>query len=408
MECLMYSVLELQKLAINEMNALLKILLVLAIILGTLMLIGCTDGDEVVKGPTPYQIPDVFYFPRDLNIPADNPITEEGVLLGRYLFYDGRFSGRDHPDSLMSCSSCHVQSSGFDTGFDHPFFTNGRPVGLGGNPTAHYTLPLVNLVYNHNGYFWNGFIHRSNPGYGSQILNVPDDPEFHKKNLESIVWMTVVDPTEVNGSIDRTVDMISNIPTYPPMFKDAFGTEDVTMERISKAIAQFVRTIISHNSKYHKYIEGEEELTESETRGLELFFSEEADCFHCHGGFLMSTYEYFNNAKDSVFTDPFDRFSVSGDVMETGSYRAPPLINCEVTGPYMHDGRFNTLREVVDFYSDGLVNSPYAHPLMKYTSTNGVQLSEQQKDDLIAFLKTLTDHELISDPKYSKPSDLNP
>ncbi len=380
--------------------------ILLSAFLGFLLLAGCGDS-EVQKGPTPYEFPGIFYFPKDLNIPEDNLTTEEGVLLGRYLFYDGRLSGRTHQDSLMSCSSCHLQQNGFDTGFDHPEFTSGRPRGLAGTFTPHYTLPLVNLVYNTNGYFWNGFIEASNPQYGSEAHHVPAEPHFHMKNIESIVWMTIVDPNEINGSIEQTVQVISEIPVYPPMFKDAFGSEEVNIERITKAIAQFVRTIISNNSKYHQYIEGKTVLTESESRGMELFFSEEADCFHCHGGFLMSTYEFFNNAKDSVFTDPFDRFGVTGDIMHTGVYRAPSLINVELTGPYMHDGRFKTLREVVDFYSDGLVISPYTHPLMKYISTNGVQMSEEQKDDLIAFLKTLTDHQLLTDPRYAKPSDLN-
>lgn len=380
---------------------------VVTYVIGFSTLIGCGGDDEVVKGPSLYQFPDIFYFPKDLNIPDDNPTTEEGVLLGRYLFYDGRLSGSDHPDSLMSCSTCHVQGSGFDTGSDHPVFTTGRPKGLGGTSTPHYTLPLVNLVYNDNGYFWNGLIHESNQNLGSLESNVPAEPQFHMKNIESVVWMTVIDPNEINGSIDKTVSMISSIPIYPPLFEDAFGSKEINMERITKAVAQFVRTIISNRSRYHQFIEGKAELSDSETRGMELFFSEEADCFHCHGGFLMSTYDYFNNAKDSVFTDPLDRSFVTGDIHDTGTYRAPSLINVELTGPYMHDGRFETLREVIDFYSNGLVSSPYTHPLMKYVGTDGVQLSEQEKEDLIAFLKTLTDHELLTNPKFSKPADLN-
>lgn len=353
---------------------------------GTIVFLVSCSEEDVAKGPTAYTFPDIFYYPNNLNIPADNPTTEEGVLLGRYLFYDGRFSGRTHPDSLMSCSTCHVQASGFDTGFDHPDFPSGRPHGLAGTETHHYTLPLVNLVYNSNGYFWNGFV--------------------HEQNIEGIVLMTVIDPNEVKGTYDQTVQAISDEPMYPPMFKDAFGTEEVTMDRIAKAIAQFVRTIIANKTKYHRYIEGKTVLSESETRGMELFFSEEADCFHCHGGFLMSTYDYFNNAKDTIFTDPFDRKSITGDPMDLGAYRAPPLINVELTGPYMHDGRFKTLEEVVDFYSEGVVLSPYNHPLMKYTSSGGVGLTDQEKQDLIAFLKTLTDHELLMNPDLGKPSDL--
>lgn len=376
------------------------------LIINILLLAGSCTDNEVKKGPTPYQFPDIFYYPKVLNEPAANPTTEEGVALGRYLFYDGRLSGRTHPDSLMSCATCHIQSRGFDVGADHPKFTTGRPFGLTGKPTPHYPLPLVNLVYNSNGYLWNGFVDFANDQLGSESYGVPQHPEYHYKNIESLVWMSIAAPHEINGSVEKTVETISQELLYPPMFKKAFGDEEITYERISWAIAQFVRTIISNDSKYHQYIRGEAVLSAEETRGMELFFSEEADCFHCHGGFLMTTNEYFNNAKDSVFDDLRDRFSVTGDPMDIGAYKAPSLINIELTGPYMHDGRFNTLKEVVDFYSEGLVSSPYAHPLMKNVNYGGVQLSEQEKSDLIDFLKTLTDHKLINNPSFSKPADL--
>ena len=120
----------------------------------------------------------------------------------------------------------------------------------------------------------------------------------------------------------------------------------------------------------------------------------------------MTTNLYYNNAKDSVFSDPNDRYGYTGDETDIGAYKAPSLINVEMRAPYMHDGRFKTLEEVIDFYSEGLVNSDYVHPLMKQASEGGVKLTEQQKADLKAFLLTLTDHDLLADPSYRGPDDL--
>ena len=369
-----------------------------------------SDGDEVAFAPTPYIIPDARLFPKELNIPLDNPMTVEGVELGRYLFYDGRLSGNTEKDKLMSCATCHIQENGFEVGLDHPKFQGGRTFGLPtenfpeGKETPHYMLPIVNLVYNHNGYLWNGFISESNVEVGK------NNEEYHFKSIESLVWMSITAEHEMNSTVERSVAAISSDPMYKDKFKRAFGTEEINYERISKAIAQFVRSIVSHNSKFHKYLRKEDgvDLTEQEKLGETLFFSEDADCFHCHGGSVqMTTNEFFNNAKDRTFEeDDRDRNSVTGDPMDIGAYRAPSLINIELTAPYMHDGRFKSLDEVIDFYSEGLVYSEYVHPLMKNVREKGVQLSDEEKEALKAFLLTLTDWDLINDPRYSCPPEL--
>ncbi len=370
--------------------------------------------EEIKKdqfNPTPFTFPEIQYFPQNLNIPADNPMTFEGVELGRYLFYDGRLSGNTSKDMLMSCSTCHIQKNGFEVGVDHLKFINGKTFGLptkdfpDGEPTPNYMLPIVNTVYNHDGYLWNGFVHEDNKLNGSED---PDKLNLHFKSIESLVWMSITASHEMNSTVERSVGAIRNIPLYKSKFKAAFGTEEITYERISKSIAQFVRSIVSYNSKFHKYLRQEAELTEKEKKGHDLFFSEDADCFHCHGGsVLMTTNQYFNNAKDASFDpDDHDRYFVSGDQMDIGAYRAPSLINIELTAPYMHDGRFKTLDEVIDFYSEGLVYSEYVHPLMKNVRQKGVQLSEDEKAALKAFLLTLTDREVVQDPQYECPAEL--
>ncbi|RLD80327.1 MAG: cytochrome-c peroxidase [Bacteroidetes bacterium] len=362
-----------------------------------LLLFGCQQNDDPVPvpaGPTPYAIEVPFGFPQKMNIPDDNPMTEEGVELGRYLFYDGRLSGRTHPDSLMSCATCHLQERSFECGIDHPEFIDGRPHGLTGHQTPHYMLPLINLVWNMNGYLWNGRVSE-------------DNPNPYQRNIEDLVWMGVVASHEMNGDTNRTKALIASIPGYRDMFKKAFGTEVVSMERISMAVAQFIRTMVSANSKFDRYMKGEEQLSPSELNGFVLFTTEEgADCFHCHGGFgnpLFTTNLFYNNGKDSVFEGIDDRFAITGDPMDQGAYKATTLRNIELTGPYMHDGRFSTLEEVVDFYAHGLLWSPYINPLMHHIANGGTQLIPTEKTDLIAFIKALRDEPFLTDPAYGSP-----
>ncbi len=359
---------------------------------------------------TPYIIPEAPNFPRNLNIPADNPMTVEGVELGRYLFYDGRLSGNTASHLLMSCGTCHIQQNGFEAGINNPKFPGGRTHGLPtvdypeGRPTPNFMLPIVNTVYNNQGYLWNGYVNESN----AELGNGAKSKDFNYRNIESLVWMSITSPFEMNSTVEKSVAAIDAIPMYKPMFKAAFGTEEVTYDRISKAIAQFVRSLVSQNSKFHKYLRQDAELTVQEKLGHDLFFSEEADCFHCHGGsILMTTNQFFNNAKDRFFDrEEHDRHSVSGDPMDIGAYRAPSLINIARTAPYMHDGRFKNLDEVIEFYSTGLVYSDYVHPLMKNVRQNGVQLDDEEKAALKAFLHTLTDEAFLKDSRYDCPPEL--
>ena len=176
---------------------------------------------------------------------------------------------------------------------------------------------------------------------------------------------------------------------------------------MSKAIAQFIRTVVSANSRFDRYLRGETQLAPSELSGYVLFVTEEgADCFHCHGGGgnpLFTTNLFYNNAKDSVFDDSRDRYAVASDPMMHGAYKAPSLRNIALTAPYLHDGRFKTLDEVIDFYSGGLINSPYVDPLMHYINYGGTGLTPSEKADLKAFLMALTDEEFIKNPAFSKP-----
>ena len=377
------------------------------IIFGFLILgAACSKKDSgepdqpVAYKPTPYEIEIPFGFPTELNIPEDNPMTIEGVALGRYLFYDGRLSGRTHPDSLMSCGSCHLQKNSFECGIDHPVY-QGHPHGLSGLEAPHVMLPLINLVWNDSGYGWNGIVSKN----GS-------NPEM--QNLEDFVWMSVLAPHEINGDTNKTAQLIASIPEYRDLFAKAFGTKDVTMERISKAIAQFIRTLNSSNSKFDRYLKGEEQLNNSELNGFILFTTEEgADCFHCHGGYgnpLFTTHLFYNNGKDSIFTgnfeDPRDRYHITGDPNDLGAYKATTLRNIRFQGPYMHDGRFKTLDDVLKFYNEELKWSPYINPLMHHIADGGTRLTSSELNDVKNFILSLEDSSFLTNPEFSCPTSL--
>jgi cytochrome c peroxidase len=347
---------------------------------------GCSHKEEVdlepVYKPTPFHIEVPPGFPTKLNIPEDNPMTVEGIKLGRTLFYDGRLAGRTSEGKYMSCSSCHIQGNSFIIGLPRPY-----PFGIDGSPTHHAMLPLINLIWNPGTYGWNGSV----------------------SSIEQDVLAVITDPTEFNSSFEAVENTIGDIPGYKELFKKAFGTDEVNVERISKAIAQFVRTLISADSKFDRYLRGEVQLSASELNGFVLFTTEEgADCFHCHGSAgnpLFTTHLFYNNGKDTIFNDPYDRYSITGDMMQKGAYKAPTLRNIEFTAPYMHDGRFNTLDEVIEFYSHQLLWSPYIDPLMHHISTGGTQLTPLEKENLKAFLLTLSDTTFLHKLQFGPPED---
>jgi cytochrome c peroxidase len=331
------------------------------IILFLLLLVSCNKPIEVRK-PTPYSLPQPAFFPTVKN---NTPLTEEGVELGRYLFYDGRLSGPTQPDSMFSCASCHKQQYAFEAGNN----VEGKVRGIKGALTSKSMLPLINLAYNGNGYTWDGNV----------------------SSVEDIVRSTLVDTIEMAGNIDTIVKRIAAIPLYPPKFEAAFGTPTVTAERICNAITQFILTLLSGDSRFDRYVTGRGTLTDDELLGYQLFSTEEgADCFHCHGGqgnMLFSTYLMANNGLDANGIP----------------YRIPTLRNIGFTMPYMHDGRFQTLDEVIDHYSEHVKFSQTISPLMHHLDDGGVQLTPREKQCLKAFLLSLNDSSFVTNPKYGNP-----
>lgn len=340
-----------------------------SLFISLLILASCSkSNDSYTPVAAPLDIPELF----DANlippiIPIDNPQTQEGIELGQRLFFDRILSS----DGSQSCASCHNPQLAF---------TDESPTSRGvlGENGHRNSMPIFNLAWNYSNRFaWDG----------------------KELGLEEQALEPVSNPIEMNSNWDDVIDRLQAHPDYPRLFAEAFPNEDLTPELVTKAIAQFERTLISANSKFDRYLLGEASLTTSERNGLDVFMDEaRGDCFHCHGNPnnpLWTDNEFHNNGLDASFTD-LGLGAVTGDPNDNGKFRSPSLRNLIYTAPYMHDGRFETLEEVIDFYSEGLQASPTIDPLMKQIDQGGVQLSAEDKADLIAFLQSLSDPSFIT------------
>lgn len=312
---------------------------------------------------------------------GDNPLTVEGVNLGRMLFYEKMLS----KDNSISCASCHKQENGFS---DPDQFSEG----VGGARGKRQAMSTFNTAWHTNEFFWDGRAHL----------------------LRDQSLLPIQDELEMDETLENVIDKLQNEDKYKIQFIKVFGDQEITSDRMSLALEQFMNSIVSCQSRYDKYLTGEESLTESEKRGMELFFAEYnpsfpetsgADCAHCHSGFNFSNNRYMNNGLDEeAEQDDIGRAKVSGDDRDKAKFKVTTLRNIELTAPYMHDGRFNTLEEVVDHYNANIKISPTLDPALEYTTQTGLMLTDQDKEDLIAFLKTLTDEELGQDVRYSDPN----
>ena len=331
--------------------------------------------DDSAYVPVPYQLEIPTLFEEKLInpvIPFNNPMTVEGVALGKRLFYDKILS----VDNSKACASCHMPQHAFTD-------VNTFSAGVSGNIGNRNSMPLFNLAWNFDdNYFWDGRA----LGLEHQAL----EPVTNPIELENPSW------TEVENRLN-------NHPDYPNLFNQAFGTSNITKDLVTKAIAQFERTLISGNSKFDKYLNGQATLTPQEQNGFNVFMDEtRGDCFHCHGNPnnpLWTDNQFHNNGLDTTFSD-LGLGAVTGNDNDNGKFKSPSLRNLAYTAPYMHDGRFATLDEVIEHYSTGLQNSDTIDPLMKKIGQGGVQLSAQDKADLKAFLLSLSDPSFINNPAF--------
>lgn len=337
--------------------------------------IGATP-DPNWPGTTPYQL-DLPPRPPVTYIPPGNPMTKEGVNLGHRLFFDPLLSG----DNSMSCATCHKLSDG--TADSRQF-----SVGIDGTVGRRNAMPLFNLVFQKE-FFWDG----------------------RAVGLEELALMPITDHTEMQESLPNLLYELSQDDNYPDLFWQAFGTDSITGDLVAKAIAQYLRALTSFNSRLDSSMYYGLFLTEAEANGEQLFSSlTGGDCFHCHGegNKLFGDFKYRNNGLTAAATiEDFPdagRGEVTGDPKDYGTFKTPSLRNVALTAPYMHDGRFATLQEVLDHYSEGLKNGPNInHGELEFVGQGGTQLTPKEKDEIIAFLRALTDYSILDNPLYQDP-----
>lgn len=336
------------------------------------LLVACETEPVEVSGPTPLPLEVPLVFEERILppiLPVNNPQTAEGVALGKKLFFDPILSA----DGSQSCATCHSTQNAFT---DNTRFSDGINGSLGNRNS----MPLFNLAWNYDErFFWDGAAN----------------------SLEEQAFEPVTNPNEMGNTWSAAVAALQQDMEYPQLFLRAFNEEGIDSVKVVKALAQFERTLISANSRFDRFLMGELELTEQEQNGLDVFLTEtKGDCFHCHGNPnnpLWTDNLFHNNGLDVSFTD-LGLGAVTGDPNDNGKFKSPSLRNLAFTAPYMHDGRFATLDEVINHYSEGLKNSATIDPLMKKVAQGGVQLSQKDKDDLKAFLLSLSDESFITSP----------
>ncbi|UTD16010.1 cytochrome-c peroxidase [Tenacibaculum mesophilum] len=342
------------------------------------LLLSCSSkGEEesiYTPVPTSLEIPKLFQQKLIAPvIPANNPLTKEGIALGKKLFFDPILS----KDNTQSCASCHDPKNAFtdDTRFSE---------GVDGKFGTRNSMPLFNLAWNFDERFmWNG----------------------KELSIERQVFSPVRNPIEMHSDWKNVTKKLQEHAEYPTLFQRAFGASKIDSTLVTKAIAQFERTLISGNSKFDQHLLGKVELTPEEQNGFNVFMDEtRGDCFHCHGSDnnpLWTDNKFHNNGLDENFTD-LGLGTVTGDPNDNGKFRSPSLRNLKFTAPYMHDGRFTTLEEVINHYSEGLKLSSTIDPLMKKANQGGVQLSDKDKADLKAFLLTLSDDDFVNNTDFKQ------
>ncbi|MBF7072187.1 di-heme enzyme [Glaciecola sp. MH2013] len=332
--------------------------------------------------PTPFvwDIPEGFPAP---NVPADNPMTMEKVALGEKLFNDVSLS----VNQQQSCASCHMKAFAFAE-------PKKVSVGTTGDQLARNSMALVNIAYN-GSFTW---AHDSLGIVENQILI----PLFNEAPIEM-------------GVSGHEEEILARLDAYSSEFKAVFGSSEPNFDFIIKALASYVRSLTSFNSDFDRYAyyNDDDALNASELRGMELFFSEKLECFHCHGGFnftqsskhafqkldLVSFHNtglYNEDEKGSYANGDQGLADITMNDAHRGKFRAPTLRNIELTAPYMHDGSVATLSEVIEIYAAGGrgkgVNNPLKSPFVR-----GFDITEQEKTDLINFLESLTDESFVKD-----------
>ena len=330
---------------------------------GLLIMISACEKNSVDE-PKPefqgFEVPS--HFPEPVYAFEGNTITEAGFELGRQLFYDVRLSRGGE----VSCGSCHAQV--------HAFSDHGLPLSIGvqGREGVRNTPSISNLAW-YPDFMWDGGIN----------------------HIEVMPIAPITAHAEMDMDLAELEDYLASQTDYPLQFAEAFGDTVITSARILKALTQFQGSMVSSKSKYDKYLLGQTNLNELETQGMNLF---QDNCSSCHSGVLFSDFSFRNNGLDTAFADE-GRAKITLNPDDLGKFRVPSLRNVRLTNPYMHDGRFFTLKQVLEHYNDGVQQSNTLDPSLQ----GGIALTDEEQDAIIEFLQTLSDFEFISDLRFSEP-----
>lgn len=320
------------------------------------MVTGCGSTTEGPEEPV-VRIPAGF---PAMPVPNDNRLTTERIALGKRLFFDKDLSRTRE----VSCGSCHLQENAFAD-------PRRYSLGIEGKKGDRNAPALVNMAWN-NSFFWDG--------------GVP--------TLEQQAIAPIINPVEMDMTLEGVVERVKSDASYVQMFRDAYGSGPEPAW-VTKAIASFVRTLVSGHSRYDRFLNGDPSaLAPDEERGRQLFFGERAECFHCHIGFNLTNNTFQNNGLYLIYADS-GRARITERSSDIAKFKVPTLRNIAVTSPYMHDGSLATLEEVVEHYAEG----GKLHPNQSQT-IRPLDLTPEEKRDLVAFLRALTDEAFLSDPEF--------
>lgn len=330
-------------------------------------LAGCQSPTEEAQPEVLFAVPGNF--PQPVYALTQNQPTRAGVLLGRALFYDGNLSR----DGSIACAECHNQAYAF-THHQHDVSH-----GIDNRVGTRNSMPIQNLAWATD-FFWDGGVH----------------------NLDLVPIAPIENPVEMDEQSANVVAKLRKSSKYPAMFKAAFGTEEINGPRFLQALSQFMLTLVSGNSRYDRWVRKEAgaTLTSDELAGLALV---RLKCSGCHAGELFTDNSFRNNGLFIQGSRDIGRAKVTERAEDRYRFKVPSLRNIEKTLPYMHDGRFYSLEAVLNHYAENMQSTENLDPLLQDNGKPGISLTATEKQQIIQFLKTLTDEQFLRDPRFVEP-----
>ena len=329
------------------------------LVLSMTILVSCQQ-EKIIHPEEVFEFKKPNGFPETTYTFDNNPVSKAGFELGKKLFNDPKLSS----DNSVACSNCHVKA----VAFADP--QHRLSVGVHDRVGIRNTPSIANMAFMQE-FFWDGGV----------------------VHLDFVPPNAIENELEMDDKLANVVHKLNNAPDYPELFRAAFGDIDsITAPLMLHAFSQYMSMLISDNSKYDQYLKNEITLTAQELNGQRLF---EQKCMACHTGILFTDQDYHNNGLDTAFTD-LGRARISEWDGDNGKFKTPSLRNVGLTAPYMHDGRFETLEEVLDHYSEGVKVSTTLDPILSKNNQIGIKMTEEEQAQIIAFLHTLTDYTLIS------------